>query len=97
MSFKSWSSAQTAAAEAKTADKPKAAPASSRPARQPDKASAKVLPTAKVPSSQPEDRTAKASATKKPNTLIAGGLAGAVRFFRKCLTGGRPPARICGG
>jgi hypothetical protein len=65
MSFKSWSSAQGVASEGRTADKPKAVPATSQPAVQLDKAPAEVLPAAKLPPAEPTNQAAKLSEMPK--------------------------------
>lgn len=65
MSFKSWSSARRVASEDKTADKPKAVPATSQPAAQLDKAPAEVLPAAKLPAVESTNQAAKLSEMPK--------------------------------
>lgn len=47
MSFKEWSSAHSAPAKDKPADKSKDAPAAAQPATQPDKTQAEVAPAPK--------------------------------------------------
>ena len=66
MSFKSWSSSQSAAGKNKADSKPKAVPSVSAEGAQPSQMPAKVLPTAKSSTVQPRDQVAKASHAKKP-------------------------------
>ena len=66
MSFKSWSSAQSAAGKEKPDRKPKAVPAASAAAgAQPAETTAKSVRAAKLAAAKPGDQMAKASLTKK--------------------------------
>jgi hypothetical protein len=62
MSFKSWSSAQSAAGKDKPDSKPKPVPSTGAAGAQPAETPAKVSPTANA---QPDDQIAKGSPTKK--------------------------------